>query len=101
MKLEKAVLMVLIPLTIIIGFCLFLDYFRIEFSLLFCLIGLLTAGILLRDEKNWKIGAIFLFLTCAVIVIKILMQKSSSQMEMPFFIITSLGQVSRRKIVYE
>ena len=69
MKLEKAALIVLMPLTVIVGFCLFLDYFRIELSLLFCLLGTLGGGILMGDEKTWKKGAIFLFLIFAVAVI--------------------------------
>ena len=74
MKLERAALMVLMPLTIIVGFCLFLDYFRTELSMLFCLLGLFGGGILLRDEKNWKIGGIFLFLIFAVAVITTLVR---------------------------
>ena len=74
MKLERAALIVLTSLTIIVGFCLFLDYFRIELSMLLSLLGLFGAGILMRDEKNWKIGAIFLFLICAVAVITTLVR---------------------------
>jgi len=74
MKLEKAALIVLMPLTVIVGFCLFLDYFRIELSLLFCLLGTLGGGILMRDEKTWKKGAIFLFLIFAVAVITTLVR---------------------------
>jgi len=74
MKLEKTALIVLMSLTIIVGFCLFLDYFRIELSIVLCLLGLFGAGILMRDEKNWKIGAIFLFLICAVAVITTLVR---------------------------
>ena len=66
---EKAALIVLMPLTIIVGFFL-LDYSRPELSLLFCLLGLFDAGILMRDEENWKIGAIFLFLIFAVAAIR-------------------------------
>jgi len=74
MKLEKTALIVLMSLTIIVGFCLFLDYSRIELSMLLSLLGLFGAGILMRDEKNWKIGAIFLFLICAVAVITTLVR---------------------------
>lgn len=73
-KLERAALMVLMPLTIIVGFCLFLDYLRTELSMLLSLLGLFGGGILMRDEKNWKIGAIFLFLICAVAVITTLVR---------------------------
>jgi hypothetical protein len=74
MKLEKAALTVLIPVTSIVGFCLFLDYFRTELSLLFCLLGTLGGGILMGDEKTWKKGAIFLFLIFAVAVITTLVR---------------------------
>ena len=66
MKLKEGVALgIVVSLTVLLGFCML---FAIELSIPFSLLGLIGAGILMRDEKNWKWGEIFLFLICVIVL---------------------------------
>ena len=49
-----------------VGFGMLSAHFGVAFCIPFCLLGLFAAGILMRDEKNWKWGSILLILIYAV-----------------------------------
>ena len=65
---ERVALGIVVSLTILLGFCML---FVIEFSIPFCLLGLIGAGILMRDEKTLKWGVIFLFLIFVIVLVAI------------------------------
>lgn len=64
---ERVTLGIVTSLTALLGFCMLSDYF-VELSIPFSLLGLIGAGILMRDEKNWRWGEIFLFLICVIVL---------------------------------
>ena len=67
-KKERVALGIAVSLTVLLGSCML---FAFEFSIPFCLLGLIGAGILMRDEKTLKWGAIFLFLIFVIVLVAV------------------------------